>query len=45
MTEKQLIQSIRNFNGDTSRTAEETLEGLENARDEILMLIYALEDK
>ncbi len=42
MSPKQLIQHIRDFNGDTSRSPEKTLEALEEARDELDMLIDAL---
>lgn len=42
MTEKQLIQHIKDFFGDTSRSASATLKGLNAARDECEELIEAL---
>lgn len=43
MKEKEIVEAIRDFFGDTSRAAPETLDGLRHIRDEIEMLILAVE--
>jgi len=42
MDKHELIAAIQKFFGDTTRTSEETREGLEAARDEIDMLLDTL---
>ena len=44
MTEEELLDTIRAFYTDTSRTKEETVEGLQNALEDIQMYIEALEN-
>ena len=43
MTRDQLLEAIRAFYEDTSRPAEETLEGLQDALEDIQVLIETLE--
>lgn len=40
-----LIQSIQDFFGDTSQTREETISGLERAKNHIALLLETLEDE
>ena len=42
MNYEELKQALMTFFGDTSRSAEETKDGLESLRDEIEMLIETL---
>ena len=44
MTEQELKAAIQKFYSDQSRSREQTKEGLEDALDEIEMLIETLED-
>ena len=43
MTREQLLKAIRDFYEDTTRTSEETLEGLQDALQDIQALIETLE--
>ena len=43
MTREQLLKAIRDFYEDTTRPAEETLEGLQAALEDIQVLIETLE--
>lgn len=43
MTRQQLLDAIRDFYEDTTRPAEETLEGLQDALEDIQVLIETLE--
>lgn len=43
MTRNQLLEAIRDFYEDTTRTSEETLEGLQDALEDIQVLIETLE--
>ena len=43
MTREQLLRAIRDFYEDTTRTSEETLEGLQDALEDIQVLIETLE--
>lgn len=43
MTRQQLLDTIRDFYEDTTRPAEETLEGLQDALEDIQVLIEALD--
>ncbi len=40
-----LIQSIQEFFGDTSQTREETISGLERAKNHIALLLETMEDE
>lgn len=42
MTEDQLIEALNKFHGDTSRSPELTLEGLERLREELEPMIDGL---
>lgn len=44
MTREQLLDTIRDFYKDTTRTSEETLEGLQDALEDIQMYIETLEN-
>jgi len=44
MNEQQLTDAIQAFYGDTSRSREQTKEGLESARDLIDTLVESLHD-
>lgn len=44
MTRDQLLEAIRDFYEDTSRSAEETLEGLQDALEDIQLFIHTLEN-
>jgi hypothetical protein len=43
MTREQMLSAIRDFYEDTTRTSEETLEGLQDALEDIQVLIETLE--
>lgn len=43
MTREQLLSAIRDFYEDTTRSTEETLEGLQDALEDIQALIETLE--
>lgn len=43
MTREQLLKAIRDFYEDTTRDSEETLEGLQDALEDIQVLIETLE--
>lgn len=42
---KSIIEAIRSWNGDTSRSAEETLNGLEEIQTEVDALADALKEQ
>ena len=42
MNEEQIIEAIQKFFGDTSRTREETKDGLEAVKEHIELLLEAL---
>jgi uncharacterized protein YukE len=42
MNEDQLLEALHTFNGDTSRSSQETLDGLERAAEELAVMIDAL---
>ena len=44
MTTQELMEAIQRYYGDTSRSREETREGLEEVRDQIDLLIDSLGD-
>ncbi|MDG9784667.1 hypothetical protein [Metapseudomonas otitidis] len=44
-TKEQIVETIKEFYGDTSRSREETREALEEVRDELEILIESLEDE
>lgn len=44
MSKDQLLEAIKDFYGDTSRSREETREALEEIHDEIGILVESLED-
>lgn len=45
MLTSELISHLRKFYSDTSRTKEETLEGLQELQSELEILIQTLEDE
>jgi hypothetical protein len=44
MTTEELMNALKKYYGDTSRSREETREGLEEVRDQINLLIDSLGD-
>lgn len=44
MTHHQLMQAIKDFYEDTSRSREDTLDGLQNALEDIQVMIETLEE-